>query len=59
MVLTNKWILALKVRISMIQLKVNIKFNKKEGQSVYASIPCRRVNKVIPGGREREGLRWE
>jgi len=31
------------------------KLNKNEGQSVDASIPLRRGNKIIMGGRGREG----
>jgi hypothetical protein len=31
------------------------KFNKKEGPSNDASIPLRRVKKIITGGRGREG----
>jgi hypothetical protein len=45
--------LAKKLRIPMIQLKLN----KKEGPSVDASIPLRRENKIILGGRGREGSR--
>jgi hypothetical protein len=32
--------------------------NKKEGQSVDASIPLRRGNKIITGGKRREGPGW-
>ena len=52
-------ILAPKLRISMIQLTDHMKLNKKEGQSVDASIPLRRGNKIIMGGRGREGPGWE
>jgi hypothetical protein len=31
-----------------------MKLNKKKGQSVDASIPLRRGNKIILGGRRRE-----
>jgi hypothetical protein len=33
--------------------------NKKEGQSVKASNPLRRRNKIITEARGREGPRWE
>ena len=36
-----------------------MKLNKNEGQSVYASIPLRKGNKIITGGRGREGPGWE
>jgi hypothetical protein len=36
-----------------------MKLNKNEGQSVYASIPLRKGNKIITGGRGREGPEWE
>jgi hypothetical protein len=36
-----------------------MKFNKKEGPSKNASISLRRKNKIIMGGRRREGLGWE
>ena len=36
-----------------------MKLNKKEGQIVDASIPLRRGNKIIMGGRGREGPGWE
>ena len=36
-----------------------MKLNKKEGPSVDASIPLRRGNKIITGGRGREGPGWE
>ena len=58
-VLTDKWILAQQLRIPMIQLTKHMKFNKKEGQSTEASNPLRRGNKIIIGGRGREGSRWE
>ena len=35
------------------------KLNKKEGPSEDASIPLRRGNKIIMGGRGREGPGWE
>jgi hypothetical protein len=52
---TNKWILAKKFRIPMAQLIELRKFNKKKGPSVAISIPLRRGNKIITGGRGREG----
>ena len=42
----------------MIQLTDHMKLNKKEGQSVNASMPLRRGNKIITGGRGREGPGW-
>jgi hypothetical protein len=39
----------------MIQLTDHMKFNKKEGQNVAASIPLRRGNKIITESRGREG----
>jgi hypothetical protein len=36
---TDKWMLAQKLRISMIQLTDYMKLNKKEDQSVDASVP--------------------
>ena len=39
----------------MIQLTYNMKPNKKESQSVDASNPLRRENKIITGGKGREG----
>jgi hypothetical protein len=35
------------------------KLNNKEGPSEDASIPLRRGNKIIIGGREKEELWWE
>ena len=52
-------ILAPKLRISMIQLTDHMKLNKKEGQSIDASKPLKRGNKIIMGGRWRERPRWE
>jgi hypothetical protein len=43
----------------MIQPTDHIKLNKKEGHSVYASNPLRRRNKIITGGRGKEGSGWE
>jgi hypothetical protein len=43
----------------MIQFTDQIKFNKKEGPSEAASIPLRRENKIIMGGRGRERPVWE
>jgi hypothetical protein len=39
----------------MIKLTDHMKFKKKEDQSVDASILLRRGNKIIRGGRSREG----
>ena len=39
----------------MIQLTDHMTLNKKEDQRVDASIPLRRGNKIIMGGRVREG----
>jgi hypothetical protein len=50
--LTDKWILAPKLRISMVQLTDHMKLNKKENQSTQ----LRRGNKIITRGRERESL---
>jgi hypothetical protein len=36
-----------------------MQFNKKEGPSEDASIPLRRGNKIITGGRGRKECRWE
>jgi hypothetical protein len=55
MVCTDKWILAKKYRIPMIQLTDCTKFNKKEGLSEDVSIPFRRGNKTNHG-RQREVL---
>ena len=38
---------------------IQLKLNKKEGPSVDASIPLRRENKIILGGRGREGSGWK
>jgi hypothetical protein len=45
-------------RIPMIQLTDPMKLNKKEGSSVDNSIPLRRRNKIIMGGRRRERTGW-
>jgi hypothetical protein len=58
-VLTDKWIFVQKLRIPMIPLIEYVKLNKKEGQSVDASVPLRRGNKIITGGKWREKSRWE
>jgi hypothetical protein len=36
-----------------------LKLNKKEGPSVYASIPLRMGNKIITEGRGKEDPGWE
>ena len=56
-VLNDKWILAKRYRISMVEPKDRMKFNKKEGSSQDASISLRRGNKLMMGGRRREGPR--
>jgi hypothetical protein len=58
-VFTDKWILAQKLRIPTIQLTDHMKLNKKESQSVNASIPLRRRNKIVTGGRGGEGPGWK
>jgi hypothetical protein len=35
-----------------------MKLNKKEGSNEDASIPLRRRNKIITGGRGKEGSGW-
>jgi hypothetical protein len=50
MVLTDKWILAQKFGIPKIQFTDNIKPQKKEDQSVDASVLLRRRNKILTGG---------
>jgi hypothetical protein len=54
-VLTNNWILAKKYRIPIMQLIDHKKFNKQQGLSEDDSIPFRRGNKIVTGGR---GPRW-
>jgi hypothetical protein len=41
----------------MVEPKDRMKFNKKEGSSQDASISLRRGNKLMMGGRRREGPR--
>ena len=48
-----------KVQIPTIQLTDQMKLKKKEGPNVDTSIPLRKRNKIIKGGRGREGPRWE
>ena len=50
-VLTVKWILGKKLRISTIQLTNHMKLKNKENQNVDASVLLRRENKIITGGR--------
>jgi hypothetical protein len=50
-VLTDKWILAQKLRIPTIQLTDHMKLKKNEDQS-----PLRRGNKILMVGRMWEGL---
>jgi hypothetical protein len=49
-VLTDKWTLAQKFRIPMIQFTDHMKPKKKEDQNMYASVVFRRVNKILTGG---------
>ena len=53
--LADKWILPKKCKIPRIQPTYCKKFNNKEGPSEDASIPLRRGNKIITGGRGRVG----
>ena len=48
--LTDKWILAQKLRIPKIQFTDHMKLKGKEGQSVDASVLVRRENKILEGG---------
>jgi hypothetical protein len=47
-----------KYRIPMIHPTDLKKFNKKEGPSKHASVPFRRADKIIMGGRGTEGGTW-
>ena len=47
-------ILAQNLRIPTIQVTDHMKLNKKEDQSVDASVLLRRGNKIITEGRERD-----
>ena len=49
-VLTDKWTLTQKLRISKIQFTDHIKLKKKEGQIVDALVLLRRGNKILTGG---------
>jgi hypothetical protein len=49
--LTDKWILAKKLRIPKIQFTDHMKLKKKEDQSVEASVLLRRGNKIIMGAK--------
>lgn len=53
-VLTDKWILAKKYKISTIHPTDPKMLNKKEGPHDDAPIPFSRGNKIITGGRGRE-----
>ena len=55
-VLTDKWLLAKKYRIPMIQPIDHKQYNKMEGPSEDASIPLRRGNKIIVAGRGKRNL---
>jgi hypothetical protein len=52
---TAMYVFTEKYRIPMIQPTDYSKFNNKEGPSEHSSIPLRRRNKIIMGGRGREG----
>jgi hypothetical protein len=49
------WRLDQKLRISTVQFTDHVKLKKNKDQSVDASILLRRKNKIITGGRGREG----
>ena len=49
-ILTDKWILAQKLRIPKIQFTDHMKLKKKEDQSVDTSVLLRRGNKIPMGG---------
>ena len=46
---TDKWILAQKLRILKIQFTDHMKLKKKEDQSIDASVLLRRGNKILMG----------
>ena len=48
--ITDKWILAQKLRIPKIQFTDLMKLKKKEDQSVGALVLFRRSNKILTGG---------
>ena len=50
LIVTDKWILALKLRLCKIQLTDHMKLPKKEDQSVDASVLLRREKKIFKGG---------
>jgi hypothetical protein len=54
--LISGWRLTKKYRISVIQPTDPKKFNKREGPNMDASIPLRRVNRIIIGDRGRKNL---
>jgi hypothetical protein len=49
--LTDKWILAQKLRIPKIQFTDHMKLKKREEQSVDASVFLRRGDNILIGGR--------
>jgi hypothetical protein len=53
-VLTVKWILAKRYRMPKIHPIDPKKLNKREDTTKHASIPLRRGNKIIMGGRGKE-----
>jgi hypothetical protein len=46
-------------RMPMIQHTSHMKLKKNEGPSVDSSVPLRRKNKIIIGGRGKEGPGWQ
>jgi hypothetical protein len=56
--LTDKWILAKKYRIPLIQSTDSKKLNKKECLSEDASVSLRRRNKIVTGSTGMEGPGW-
>jgi hypothetical protein len=56
-ILTDKWILAQKLRIPKIQFTNDMKLKKKEDQNVDTSILFRRGKQNTHGSRYRDNLR--
>jgi hypothetical protein len=57
--LTDKWILAQKLRISKIQFTDHMRLKKKEDQNVDASVLLRKGNKILMGGNKETKCRAE
>jgi hypothetical protein len=57
--LTDKWILAQKLRVPKINFAKHMKLEKKEDQSVNTSIFLRRANKIPMGGVTETKFRAE